>query len=541
MFIKKTKSKNYTYLQIVKSYRDSGKVKHKVVANLGRFDKLVGNPELIKMGNRLLELAGQQKEELSLEELGRLYYGHIVYKKLWDKFKLSEILHRVSRNNKIGFDIADVVMYLAIKQLLKPGSKYSSWRDQGNYLGLPSVELQHIYRSLDVLAQRKGLIEKELFNQHRNLFNLEVDIVFYDVTTFHFESTDEDILRAFGFSKAGKFNEVQVVMGMMVDQHGRPIGYELFEGNLFEGKTMLKAIEILKERYKIKKVIIVADKGLNSGMNLSIIKEAGYDYIVSSKLKSQTKKIKDEIFNPQDYIVTHVDEKTGEVLFQYKIIKDHIVKYKDENGKEYQIKDNVIVTWSSKRAKADFKKRQRAIDKANEMIDNNKTPSSKKGAKRYIKTEGKEKIIGIDEEKIKNDTLWDGYYGIQFSDPNISHKVILENYKLLWRIEESFKILKSTMEVRPIFHWTPQRIRGHFVLCFIAFLLERNLELILNKKKVKNLSVEKIKEALNTLQVSKVKLNDQIFLLRGKHNALAADILKAMNLKPIKNLSPAKI
>ena len=175
------------------------------------------------------------------------------------------------------------------------------------------------------------------------------------------------------------------------------------------------------------------------------------------------------------------------------------------------------------------------------MIDNNKTPSSKKGAKRYIKTEGKEKIIGIDEEKIKNDTLWDGYYGIQFSDPNISHKVILENYKLLWRIEESFKILKSTMEVRPIFHWTPQCIRGHFVLCFIAFLLERNLELILNKKKVKNLSVEKIKEALNTLQVSKVKLNDQIFLLRGKHNALAADILKAMNLKPIKNLSPAKI
>lgn len=540
MFIKKTRSKNYTYLQLVKSYRDSGKVKHEVIANLGRFDNLSGNPELIKMGKRLLELAGQPKEEVALEELERLYYGHIVYKKLWDKFRLSEILHRVSRNNKITFDIAQVVMYLAISQLLKPNSKYSSWREQGRYLDLPPVDLQHIYRSLDVLAQRKELIEKELFNQHRNLFNLKVDVVFYDVTTFHFESTDEDILRAFGFSKAGKFNEVQVVMGMMVDQHGRPIGYELFEGNLFEGKTMLKAIEILKEKYEIKKVIIVADKGLNRGVNLGIIKEAGYDYIVSSKLKSQTKNIKKEIFNPQDYKITQVDKKTGEVLFQYKIIKDHIVNYQDENNKEHQIKDNIIVTWSAKRANADIKKRLRLIQKATDMIKNNKAISNKKGAKKYIKTQGKEKSIGIDEERIKNDSIWDGYYGIQFSDPNISHEVILENYKLLWRIEESFRILKSTMEVRPIFHWTPQRIRGHFVLCFIAFLLERNLELILHKKKVENLSVEKIKEALNTLQVSKIKLNDQILLLKGKHNALASDILKAMNLKPVKNLSPAK-
>ena len=540
MFIKKTKSKNHIYLQLVKSYRDSGKVRHKVQANLGRFDKLIGNPELIKLGTGLLELAGQKNQEIELEELSRLTYGHIVYKKLWDKFKLSDILERVSRNNKIKFDIGQVVFYLAAKQLLNPESKYSSWKNQNEYLDLPTISLQHIYRSLDVLAQRKELIEKELFNRHRSLFNLKVDVVFYDVTTFHFESTDEDILRAFGFSKAGKFNEVQVVMGLMVDQYGRPVGYELFEGNLFEGKTLVKAIEILKEKFRVGKVIIVADKGLNRGINLNLIKEAGYDYIVSSRLKNQSKAIKDKIFDANNYIATQLNEETGEVLFQYKIINDHVVKYKDENNQECKIKDNLIITWSAKRAKVDLRKRQRLIDKANDMIDNNKTPTNKKGAKKYIKMEGKEKVVGIDNDKVKDDARWDGYYGIQFSDPNISHEVILENYKLLWRVEESFRILKSTMEVRPIFHWNPQRIRGHFVLCFIAFLLERNLELLLNKKKVENLSVEKIKAALNSLQVSKINLNGQILILRGKHNSLAGEILRAMNLKPIKNLSPAK-
>ncbi|RMG77438.1 MAG: IS1634 family transposase [Bacteroidetes bacterium] len=538
MFIKVTKSKNYHYLQIVESYREGGKTRHRVLFNLGRFEKLSGNQQLLSLGKRLLKLGGQPVEPLELEEETRLCYGHKVYQKLWDKFQLSKILTQVSRTNRIRFDLCAVIFYLVVERLLSPSSKYASWQNQAAYLDLPQdIPLQHIYRSLDVLAQRKELIEQELFKRHRTLFNMKVDVVFYDVTTFHFESNHADELRDFGFSKAGKFNEVQVVMGLLVDKEGRPIGYELFEGNVFDGKTLVKALKILKERFEIRKLILVADKGLNSGANLHLIKQAGYEYVVSCRLKNESKKIKETALNQQDFQVVRADKITGAVTFQYKIIAEHNIQYKDEQGIKHTLKDNIVVTWSAKRAKRDRLKRQRLIEKAQQMIEQGKIPNNKKGAKKYLLTQGKEKVQGMDEEKIKKDAAWDGFYAIQYSDPNLSYDKILEHYHLLWKIEESFRVLKSTLHTRPIFHWNPKRIKGYFVLCFIAFLLERNLELILKQKNIEGFSVEKIKAALNSLQVSKILLNGQSLYIKGKHLPLATKILQALNIKALKNLS----
>ena len=266
MFIKVTKSKNYNYLQIVESYREGSNTRHRVIANLGRYDELQGNEQIMRLANRLLKIAGQDPEELQFEELQRLHYGHKVYENIWNKFNLNKILTNCSRNDRIKFDFKSIVFYMVVQRLLNPGSKYAGWQNQNNYLDIANnIPLHQFYRCLDVLAKRKDIIEKHLFNRHRTLFNMKVDVVFYDVTTFYFESVVADDLKNFGFGKDGKAGEVQVVMGLLIDSEGRPIGHELFPGNTSEGKTMVEALESLKTRFSIRRLIIVADKGLNSG------------------------------------------------------------------------------------------------------------------------------------------------------------------------------------------------------------------------------------------------------------------------------------
>ena len=198
----------------------------------------------------------------------------------------------------------------------------------------------------------------------------------------------------------------------------------------------------------------------------------------------------------------------------------------------------MLVCWSIKRENRDQKTRQRQIEKANKMIEQKTKPSSKRGAARYLKTTGKQKVTGIDQDRIKKDQRWDGYYAMQ-TNVEMDYLQVIENYNRLWKIEDSFRVLKSTMKTRPIFHWTPKRIKGHFVLCFIAFMLERQLQLKLANNKI-NLSAERIKEVLNSLEVSKVKLNNQTYFLRGNAKKPAAKMLKAFRIKQPANLTPEK-
>ena len=540
MFIKVTKSKNYHYLQLVESYREDGKNKHKVHANLGRFDQLEGNKTLVSLGQRLLRIAGAApKPSLEIEERGRLYYGHIVYQKIWEKFKLNGLLASVASSYRIRYDLGAVIFYLVIHRLLIGGSKHKCYEEQKNFYGLEQhLDLQHIYRSLDILASHKATLERQLFDKQRHLFKMKVDVVFYDLTTFHFESNLADDLRNFGYSKTGHFNEVQVVMGLLVDKEGRPIGYELFEGNMSETKTVIEMLKRLKERFSIGKVVFVADRGLNSGYNLKEIKAAGYEYIVGCRIKNQSKKVEGEIFSAKGYVQGATCEETGKVLFKYKIIDNHAVNYKDGEGKKQKMTDQLLITWSEKRRRRDEYKRNRLIDKAKEMIEKGQKISGKKGAKKYLKTMGEQKVKGLDEQKIQKDKKWDGYYAIQFSQPEASAMEIQSAYHTLWRIEESFKVLKSTMKTRPIFHWTPQRIRGHFMVCFLAFLIERHLEYELKKNKIDNASPETIKEALKSLQLSEIQINNEHYYLKGKHNDLAAKILRILKIKQPKNLTP---
>ena len=423
---------------------------------------------------------------------------------------------------------------MVIDRLLRPQSKLATFNKQGRYIGIKDVSLHHLYRSLDILADNKKQIEKHLFDRSRSLFNSKIDVVFYDVTTFHFESVRSDQLREFGFSKCGKFNEVQVVMGLLIDTEGHPIGFDLFAGNTFDGKTLISSLKKLEEDFQIRQVIIVADAGINSSKNLCQIKQAGYDYIVRARIKSFSNSLKEQILDEEGYVDVAKDE-NGEVTLSYKSIDEHSFEYVDEEGNKNRMNDRIIVYWSKELSDKNKRDRERTIKKAEEIVSSGRSINDKKGYKRYIQTEGKGKIIGIDQSKIEEDSRLDGYMAIQSSVRDLDVVRIIEEYHQLWKIEESFRVLKTTMQTEPIFVWTPKRVLGHFVMCFIAFLLERVLEGKLRKNGI-NASAETIREAVNSLELSEVKYNENVFYLRSRHNALASKILNTLKIKHLKNV-----
>jgi transposase len=273
-----------------------------------------------------------------------------------------------------------------------------------------------LYRAPDLLCDNKEKIEDYLFNKNRDLFNMSVDLVLYDVTSLYFESKNVDELKNFGYSKDCKFSEVQVILGLLVDLEGRPVGYDLFPGNTYEGHTLRNIIDKLKYRFKINRLIFIADQGMLSKDNLKLIKDKGYEYIIGSRIKNKCKKIKKEILNPDGYktITTQNEEET----FKFKKIS-----LKDEN---------LLITWSRKRAKKDKQDRERLILKAEKMIEQGKSNIvSKRGFRKYINISTDTSNPALNKEKILEDKKWDGYYGIQTNSQINTPEILLEYYHKL--------------------------------------------------------------------------------------------------------------
>ena len=373
MFIKITSSGKYRYAQLVESYRQGDATKHKVLLNLGRVDYIKDNPSFQNLARRLAELSGVQKslDISSISEAEVVNWGYRVYRKLWDRFGIGEILRRLTASTKVQFDLDATSFLMAIQHLLEPSSKLGSYRKQQRYLGLPEVELNHLYRSLDILAEGKEDIEENLFLKGRTLFNMKVDVVFFDVTTF-------------------------------------------------EGNTLEPVLDKFNRRYGIRQVIIVADRGLNQKMNLKRIVDKGYDYVVASKLKVMKKEVKDAFFTPGYTVISQEDEE-----LRYKVI-DYVNEVKDGPA-AYQLKEKLIITYSSKRAEKDRADRRRLIDKAESLLKSKAKIKAdyKRGGRKYLKGVGDKVDWILDENAIAKDEMFDGYYGIQTSVKNLSAPEVL--------------------------------------------------------------------------------------------------------------------
>ncbi len=524
MFLREIKSKGKKYLNIVESYREEGKIKQRYIASFGCINYL-NNAQLKKLGLSLIRYCKEDKNIFDIseiEEKDRKIWGPVkIFRKLWDLYQLDELFSTILRNRRIKFDFFSATFLMLLDRLSEPGSKLRSYARQDKYYGIKDNLLHHLYRALDILAAEKENIEKSIFERQKNLFNMKIDVVLYDVTTIYFESSKADSLKEFGFSKDCKINEVQIILGLLLDVEGSPIGFDIFPGNKFEGHTLESAIKKLRQKFEIERIIFVGDQAMMLGKNIDIIRSAGYEYVVGGRIKNRSNEIKEKILNGTGYV--RIKDKDEEGVFKYKVI---------DLGE-----DNLISSWSSKRSIKDKKDRDRLIEKAKKLIEGKGEIISRRGALRYIGLDQKlePKLL---EEKIREDERWDGYYGIQTNCKDIDGLKVINMYHDLWRIEEAFRMLKSHLEARPIFHWTPKRIKGHLVLCFVAFLLERRLEIELKRRHIEY-SPEKIRWAINELQFSIIEINGQLFYIRSKVEGLANEILRVLKIKiPDKIFTP---
>lgn len=540
MFLKKTYSKNYTYLSLTETYREEGKVKHRTIAQLGRLDLLIADDQLSRLTASFGRLCEQKKKRFSIDdfkEIERVNWGaEKIYRVLWEQFEFPKIFSEIFQGRKNNFSISESVFLEVISRLIKPCSKLKLHETQNHYFGVGDAKIQNLYRVLDFLSDEKDKIEHEIFLKNKSLFNCSVDVVFYDVTTLYFESVLPNEMKDFGYGKDGKFGEVQVVLGLLVDADGRPVGFDVFRGNTFEAKTLSAALKKLKNRFKIRDIIIVADRGINSKLNLKLIRDDGFDYIVGSRLKTMSRKIKHDVLNKDKYsTLFHSEKRTAlRYSFDYK----NAVEYQDDDGvwRREELDEKLHCTWDSKRAEKDQKDRNRNIEKAKTIVAAGGNGVSKRGAKKYINFGKNDKVSSLDESKIKSDEKWDGFYGIQTSKLDMSIDDVLSAYKRLWKIEESFRILKSSLQARPMFHWSPKRIRGHLVTCFIAFLMQRTLELRLIEKGCEH-SPDKVRDAIDRMELSIVEIEDQKMYLTSNLTGLSLDILRALKIPAPKHLT----
>ena len=580
MFIRQRKIENgRTRVQIVETYRVNANVQQKVLRHVGtaKNDQELGH--IIKLAEYLKETIENElcpklfsQEELpekkvksrleqrqsqmptlvnisNLREEHRIITGfHEIYGNLFDRIGYGNILSgKIS--NKI---FKDIVM----ARLAKPVSKRSTCEMLLRKFG-KSYHLEQIYRMMDTIKseKKKGAkvvsktdkipeLQNITFHYSQRLLNGKITLFFYDCTTLYFESFIEDDLRRFGYSKDHKFNQGQVLLALMVTREGLPVGYEVFPGNMYEGNTLLLAINKLKEKYAITEAVIVADSGLLSQENIKIIKESGYQYILGARLRNLSQKWQQTIIKNTEY-ETHTiyfkdeqrNNKEKDVLklkdYDYQNSKDDKTDQKVRNANS----ERLIISHSSARAAKDKNDREKALAKLLSKIKKSTKPAdliSNYGYKKFLKIEG-DTSVTINEEKIGQEALWDGLHGV-FTNTvrsEINAFAVYHQYHGLWQIEESFRIDKHDLRMRPVFHWNPNRIQAHIAICFVAFSLIRFLQHYLKLATGNNYSARRISIELDTVQQSilyDMNNRDNKYVIPSKSSKEVLEIYDTMKL-----------
>lgn len=459
----------------------------------------------------------------NLREEARIVSGiHEIYGSLYDEIGFSRVFKQCPVSRSI---LKDTVM----ARLAKPCSKRSSCELLERDFGI-TIALEKIYRMMDTLTpERINRLQDITWSHTRELLTDEIKVMFYDCTTLYFESFTEDELRSFGYSKDHKFNQGQVLLALMVTREGLPVGYdEVFPGNMYEGDTFRYAIEKIKTRYRVKRVVIVADSGLLSKPNIELLEKEKLEFILGARLKSLSDKWQEKILDNTDY---QKIEKECEVLR----ITTHA----------YTKNRRLIITHSSKRSEKDRKDREKAIDKLRQKLEKSKRPESlisNYGYKKYLTVDGEVKVR-VNEEKLERESLWDGLHGVftNIKTEEMDAEEILTQYHGLWQVEESFRITKHDLKVRPVFHWSEKRIRSHIAICFVAFSLIRFLQYRLRKHTDEGFSAEKIREELFRIQESIVRntADNNKYVIPSKTSQDALRIYQAMNRK--RNVIPFRL
>ncbi len=356
----------------------------------------------------------------------------------------------------IGFQTITLALFrhLVVARLAYPTSKLKTVDYLYRYQGIATTE-DAIYKSLDRFGNKHKTTAERIAFEHTKKTLGALSVVFYDMTTLYFETEDEDDLRKIGFSKDGKFQCPQIMVGLLVGEEGFPIGYDIFEGNTFEGNTLIRTLNKIGEKYKLGKPVVVADAAMLSKRNVEELKVAGYTFIVGGRIKNESENIKTEI----------IEKAKGSIDgFSFEMRREDDTR--------------LIVTFSEKRRKKDARNREKGVKKLRIKV------ASGKLAKQHITNRGYNKFltlvgnvsVKIDEAKITVDAEWDGLKGY-VTNTTLSHENIVKHYGHLWQIEKAFRISKTDLRVRPIFHYRRRRIEAHLTIVFVAYAIWKELEL----------------------------------------------------------------
>jgi len=463
---------------------------------------------------------------LDMLEEDRVIKGiHDVYGKLYDEINLKSIIPNSSRHVATSKALKEMVL----ARVANPDSKSGSVDMLSSKFGV-NLNLKTVYRMMDMIDDKQiKKLNKLVLTQTKSLLDDKIDVIYFDATTLYFESFTEDIdnpedkdeaIRKNGYSKDGKFNQPQVVLALLVTKQGLPVGYKAFSGDTFDGHTIIPSLKEIEDEFKVDKIVYVADAGMFNKANLEEFdKNKNMTYIVGAKIKTMSKVFKEQILKTDDFTKLNDDTK---------------VKTLDYNGKK------LLVSYSKKRAKKDKHDREKAIAKLKKRLEDSKSVKSQlsnNGYKKYLQLESSDKnrscdlSITLNEEKILEDEAWDGLKGIVTNNTALSNEELIHQYSNLWQVEESFRITKHDLKIRPIYHWKPSRVKAHLAISFMAYTLVRYLEYRV-RLQYKKLSPEKIRQILLGVQTSIFydTTTDKKFAMPSKVSDDAKKIYKLMEV-----------
>lgn len=507
MFIKKKKNRSGT-ISIVVAEKSRGRYRELVTVGIARDESEVEN--LVSRGHEWiyrenerrypsLDLFGEERQARQDEIETVEHVLSNVCNVLLNGSDL--ILDRVF--DRIGFNkIEDVVFRQLVKARLSyPASKAATVEYLKNYFD-EDVDLSKIYRYLDKLSDHQHDVVQDISVRHTsNLFGGNIGVLFYDVTTLYFEADYEDELRKTGFSKEGRHSQPQIILGLLVSIGGYPLAYCIHEGNKYEGHTMLPIISDFVKKYSLEDFIVVADSGLMNNANIAELETMGYKYIIGAKIKNESNEVKEWI------------------LEQPKVDRG-MIEYDKGGGRR------LLVGYTEDRARKDAYNRDKGIkrlEKAYKRGALTKDNINKRGYNKFLKMDGSIKVT-IDYDKTHEDARWDGLKGY-LTNTSIPVNSVYEAYHNLWHVERAFRIAKSKIEIRPMFHFTRRRIEAHVCICFVALKVYKELERMLKLTDI-NMSVDKVLALAQTVTTIQIKLpkNKDIFtrtMLMARHQRIA--------------------
>lgn len=521
MFVRIKKSGKNQYLQLVQSRRERGKVKQHVIGTLGRLDKLNEKREIEKLvrslsrfsEKALIVISGSTDVKARAKKIG----SSLVFEKLWTTSGIRSVLKNILKGRNFEFDVERVIFTTVLHRLMTSGSDRNCdyWRRDYKIAGSEEILLHHFYRAMAFLGeiideQKEGsifsirrikdIVEEELFQINRDLFT-GLEIVFFDTTSIYFEGEGGETLGELGNSKDHRPDLKQMIVGVILDDNGKPLCCEMWPGNTADVTTLLPIVEVIQKRFDIKRFCIVADRGMISKGTIEHLesKDNPVNYILGARMR-KVKEVRDKVLSCGGRYREVYPE-----LNNCKSLSPLKVKEVSVNGKRY------ILCLNTKQARKDAHTRENIINSLQEQLKKGaKSLVGNKGYRKYLKVE--KKSIEIDLDKIKYEERFDGKWVLQTNMKLSSEEVALK-YKELWQVENVFRNMKSLLETRPIFHRGNATITGHVFCSFLALILLKELYKKLEKAGY-YFEWNKVKQDIKSLEEVVIQEDGKKFAIR---------------------------